>query len=114
MMALRYERPSKGATRPTRAGIGYPSSSLPPEGVAAMPEREHYDAIVIGSGQGGTLLATALARADRATALTQMAHVGNLVVPCSVVVGITERCRNNGRCCTKGFEVQWTLVYWGE
>src|SRR5271165_7250531 len=80
MVALRYERPSKRATQPTRAGIGYPSTSLPPEGVTAMSEREHYDAIVIGSGQGGTPLATALARADRATALIEREHVGGTCV----------------------------------
>ena len=45
-----------------------------------MSEREHYDAIVIGSGQGGTPLATALARADRATALIEREHVGGTCV----------------------------------
>jgi len=45
-----------------------------------MAEREHYDAIVIGSGQGGTPLATALARADRATALIEREHVGGTCV----------------------------------
>jgi pyruvate/2-oxoglutarate dehydrogenase complex dihydrolipoamide dehydrogenase (E3) component len=45
-----------------------------------MPDREHYDAIVIGSGQGGNPLASALARAGRATALIEREHVGGTCV----------------------------------
>jgi pyruvate/2-oxoglutarate dehydrogenase complex dihydrolipoamide dehydrogenase (E3) component len=45
-----------------------------------MPERKHYDAIVIGSGQGGTPLAAALARTGRATALIEREHVGGTCV----------------------------------
>jgi len=41
---------------------------------------EQYDAIVIGSGQAGGPLATALARAGRRTALIERAHVGGTCV----------------------------------
>jgi pyruvate/2-oxoglutarate dehydrogenase complex dihydrolipoamide dehydrogenase (E3) component len=37
---------------------------------------EHYDAIVIGAGQGGVPLAKALAQAGRRTALVEREHVG--------------------------------------
>src|SRR5579864_8734253 len=40
----------------------------------------HYDAIVIGSGQGGTPLARALAGAGRRTALIEREHVGGTCV----------------------------------
>ena len=43
------------------------------------PER-HFDAIVIGAGQGGTPLATALARAGRKTALIEREHVGGTCI----------------------------------
>ncbi len=45
-----------------------------------MVEIEHYDAIVIGSGQAGTPLAKALARAGRKTALIEREHVGGTCV----------------------------------
>jgi pyruvate/2-oxoglutarate dehydrogenase complex dihydrolipoamide dehydrogenase (E3) component len=46
-----------------------------------MPrEAVHYDAIVIGSGQGGTPLAKALAGAGRRTALIEREHVGGTCV----------------------------------
>lgn len=41
---------------------------------------EHYDAIVIGSGQGGTPLSTALAGAGRRTALIEREHLGGTCV----------------------------------
>lgn len=44
-----------------------------------MPAR-HYDAIVIGSGQGGTPLAKALAQAGRRTVLIEREHVGGTCV----------------------------------
>lgn len=40
----------------------------------------HYDAIVIGSGQGGTPLCRALAKAGLRTALVEKAHVGGTCV----------------------------------
>ncbi len=45
-----------------------------------MPPAERYDAIVIGAGQGGGPLATALARAGRRTLLIERAHVGGTCV----------------------------------
>jgi len=41
---------------------------------------ERYDAIVIGSGQGGTPLSAALARAGRRTALVESTHVGGTCI----------------------------------
>ncbi len=41
---------------------------------------EHYDAVVIGSGQGGTPLATTLAGAGRETALVEREHLGGTCV----------------------------------
>ena len=41
---------------------------------------EHYDAIVIGSGQGGNPLASALAEAGRKTALIEREHVGGTCI----------------------------------
>jgi pyruvate/2-oxoglutarate dehydrogenase complex dihydrolipoamide dehydrogenase (E3) component len=40
----------------------------------------HFDAIVIGSGQGGTPLAQALAKAGRRTALIESTHVGGTCI----------------------------------
>src|SRR5271170_6060971 len=41
---------------------------------------DHYDAIVIGSGQAGTPLSIALAEAGRKTALVEREHVGGTCV----------------------------------
>src|SRR6266498_3835369 len=41
---------------------------------------EAYDAIVIGAGQAGGPLSTALARAGRGTALIERAHVGGTCI----------------------------------
>src|SRR5580658_11000979 len=41
---------------------------------------EHYDAIVIGSGQAGTPLSIALAKAGRKTALVESQHVGGTCI----------------------------------
>src|SRR5688500_18687197 len=41
---------------------------------------EHYDAIVIGAGQGGGPLASALAEAGRRTALVEREHAGGTCV----------------------------------
>src|SRR5215831_12641223 len=43
-----------------------------------MPQ--HYDAIVIGSGQGGTPLSVALAQAGMHTALIERKHVGGTCI----------------------------------
>ena len=40
----------------------------------------HYDAVIIGSGQGGTPLATAFAKANYKTALIESSHVGGCCV----------------------------------
>jgi pyruvate/2-oxoglutarate dehydrogenase complex dihydrolipoamide dehydrogenase (E3) component len=45
-----------------------------------MAETERYDAVVIGSGQGGNPLATALSHAGRKTALVEREHVGGTCV----------------------------------
>ena len=45
-----------------------------------MPSSQHYDAIVIGSGQGGNPLAKALAAAGRKTAVIEREHVGGTCV----------------------------------
>jgi pyruvate/2-oxoglutarate dehydrogenase complex dihydrolipoamide dehydrogenase (E3) component len=41
---------------------------------------QHYDAVVIGSGQGGNPLAQALAQAGRSTALVEREHVGGTCI----------------------------------
>jgi pyruvate/2-oxoglutarate dehydrogenase complex dihydrolipoamide dehydrogenase (E3) component len=45
-----------------------------------MPTTDHYDAIVIGSGQAGTPLCTALAEAGLHTALVEREHVGGTCI----------------------------------
>jgi pyruvate/2-oxoglutarate dehydrogenase complex dihydrolipoamide dehydrogenase (E3) component len=45
-----------------------------------MSTSDHYEAIVIGSGQGGTPLCQALAKAGMRTALVERAHVGGTCV----------------------------------
>jgi pyruvate/2-oxoglutarate dehydrogenase complex dihydrolipoamide dehydrogenase (E3) component len=45
-----------------------------------MTAPDHYEAIVIGSGQGGTPLCMALAQAGRRTALIERAHVGGTCI----------------------------------
>lgn len=45
-----------------------------------MPAAQHYDAIVIGAGQAGGPLSTALARAGRKTALIEREHVGGTCI----------------------------------
>src|ERR1700738_4139902 len=45
-----------------------------------MSSLDHYQAIVIGSGQGGTPLCTALAEAGLRTALIERRHVGGTCI----------------------------------
>ena len=45
-----------------------------------MTQAHHYDAVVIGSGQGGNPLARALAQSGRATALVEREHVGGTCI----------------------------------
>jgi pyruvate/2-oxoglutarate dehydrogenase complex dihydrolipoamide dehydrogenase (E3) component len=45
-----------------------------------MTTSKHYDAIVIGSGQGGNPLSMALARANLRTALIERSHVGGTCI----------------------------------
>lgn len=48
--------------------------------MSTTPESSHYDAIVIGAGQSGGPLSTALARAGRKTALIEREHVGGTCI----------------------------------
>src|SRR6266487_950053 len=45
-----------------------------------MPEKSHYDAIVIGAGQSGGPLSSALARAGKRTALIEREHIGGTCI----------------------------------
>src|SRR5690242_9187469 len=45
-----------------------------------MPTSEPYDAIIIGAGQSGGPLSTALARAGRKTAIIEREHVGGTCI----------------------------------
>src|SRR5215212_2608327 len=45
-----------------------------------MTEAQHYEAVVIGAGQGGVPLATTLAKARRKTALVEREHVGGTCI----------------------------------
>ena len=45
-----------------------------------MTEAQHYEAVVIGAGQGGVPLARALAKAGRKTALVEREHVGGTCI----------------------------------
>ena len=45
-----------------------------------MPQATHYDAIVIGTSQGGRLLPIALAKAGRNVALIERGHLGGACV----------------------------------
>jgi pyruvate/2-oxoglutarate dehydrogenase complex dihydrolipoamide dehydrogenase (E3) component len=45
-----------------------------------MPANQHYDAIVIGSGQGGTPLSQAFANAGKRTALIEREHIGGTCI----------------------------------
>src|SRR5919202_1168054 len=48
--------------------------------LAPMTEAQHYDAVVIGAGQGGVPLSRALAQAGRKTALVEREHVGGTCI----------------------------------
>jgi len=45
-----------------------------------MTESRYYDAVVIGSGQGGNPLATALAKSGQKTAIVEREHVGGTCI----------------------------------
>ena len=45
-----------------------------------MTQTRHYDAVVIGSGQGGNPLATTLAKAGHKTAIVEREHVGGTCI----------------------------------
>ena len=45
-----------------------------------MPQSERYDAIVIGSGQGGTPLAKALAKAGWKSAIIEREYIGGTCI----------------------------------
>jgi pyruvate/2-oxoglutarate dehydrogenase complex dihydrolipoamide dehydrogenase (E3) component len=45
-----------------------------------MASSQHYDAIVIGSGQAGTPLCQALAQAGLRTAVVEREHVGGTCI----------------------------------
>ena len=48
--------------------------------LVTMALSSHYDALIIGSGQGGTPLASAFAKAGRKTALVESKHIGGCCV----------------------------------
>jgi pyruvate/2-oxoglutarate dehydrogenase complex dihydrolipoamide dehydrogenase (E3) component len=50
------------------------------EGALALTEIRHYDAVVIGSGQGGNPLARALAKVGHKTAIVEQGHVGGTCI----------------------------------
>jgi pyruvate/2-oxoglutarate dehydrogenase complex dihydrolipoamide dehydrogenase (E3) component len=45
-----------------------------------MQHPQHYDAVVVGAGQGGGPLASALAQSGRRTALIEREHVGGTCI----------------------------------
>ena len=45
-----------------------------------MTTPRHYDAVVVGAGQGGGPLASALAEAGKKTAIVEREHVGGTCV----------------------------------
>ena len=45
-------------------------------GSSTEGDTDHYAAIIVGSGQGGTPLATAYAKAGHKTLLVEAAHIG--------------------------------------
>ena len=45
-----------------------------------MTETHHYDAVVIGSGQGGNPLATSLAKAGHKVAIVERQHMGGTCI----------------------------------
>ncbi len=47
---------------------------------AMSPPTTHYDVVIVGSGQSGTPLASAFARAGRKTAIIDRAHIGGCCV----------------------------------
>ena len=55
-------------------------TSIFPFGRPSMSPSKHYDAIVIGSGQGGTPLCQALADAGMRTALVEREHIGGTCI----------------------------------
>lgn len=63
-----------------------------------MSQTRHYDAIIIGAGQGGGPLSTALANAGYKTALIEKAHVGGT-------------CVNNGCTPTKTMAASARVAY---
>src|SRR5512143_546601 len=63
------------ASRAGRSGGGH--LWLEPK---TMPDAKHYDAIVIGSGQGGTPLSRAFAKAGLKTALIEREYIGGTCI----------------------------------
>ena len=61
------------------AGAGV-ADAAEPEEERPMATTQHYDAIVIGAGQAGGPLSTALARAGRKTAIVEREHVGGTCI----------------------------------
>src|SRR5262249_58546252 len=57
-----------------------PDSKRTDEAKATQPAPEHYDAIVIGSGQGGKPLSIAMANAGRKTALIERLYIGGTCI----------------------------------
>src|SRR5271170_3765675 len=72
-----------------------------------MSETEQFDAIVIGSGQGGNPLAKALAKAGKKTAVIEAKHVGGTCVnegctPTKTMVASGRVAYLTGRCADFG------------
>ena len=72
--------PGRGGTFPAVPAFPMKSSRFTPHQPGAMSQLEKYDAIVIGAGQAGGPLSTALARAGKRTLLVERAHVGGTCI----------------------------------
>src|SRR5436305_701983 len=48
--------------------------------IYTMAQAKHYENVIIGSGQGGTPLAVAFAKAGKKTALIERTHLGGCCV----------------------------------
>src|SRR6516162_8237658 len=84
-----------------------------------MTTSKHYDAIVIGSGQGGNPLSMALARANLRTALIERSHVGGTCVnvgctPTKTMVASARVAYLARRAADYGVHVGEVLVNMGE
>ena len=49
-----------------------------------MPETERYDALVIGSGEGGKYVAWTMAQGDHCTAIIERKLIGGTIEQCRI------------------------------